>query len=99
MAYTQANKVSTMQTEGNAVADFETVASTGTSGAAPEGAQYASVLCTVDSIVEPNVIGRDPNNRAGETIFNARQYAAPAGIPIQIPNVIVGVTTITVTDI
>ena len=98
MAYTQAIKGDALQTEGNAVADAETVASAGTSAACPEGTQYVSVWCDVASTVEANVISVSGAS-AGDTIYNAKEYKIPANIPVQIPNVVPGVTTITVTDI
>lgn len=96
MALTQPIRGDAIQMEGNTVADAETVASTATSGAAPEGAQYASVWCDVASTIEVTNIGR---NGEAETIFSSNEYKAPANAIIQIPNIIVGKTTITVTDI
>ena len=84
--------------EGNPVADYESVASTASSNAAPEGAAYASVWCDVASVVEGDVIS-PKGAKAGEAIYSAKEIAVPANIPVQIPNIIPGVTTITVTDI
>lgn len=98
MAKTQPTKDGAFQMEGNTVADFETVASAGTSSAAPEGAQYATVVCTVNSKIEANIIS-PKGNLDGDTIYNAKELFAYAGVPIQIPNIIVGKTTLTVTDV
>lgn len=95
-ALTQPIKGDVLNMEGNAVADYETVTSTNTSNAAPEGAQYASIVCSVDSTVEATNIGR---NGQAETILSDKEQFAPAGVPLQIPNVIPGKTTITVTDV
>ena len=100
MALSQPIKVDQLNMEGNAVADAVTVASAGTSAVAPEGTEYISMWCDVASTIEANILGRDPTNiPAGEVIFNAKEYKIPAGVVFQIPNIIPGVTTITVTDI
>lgn len=98
MAFTQPIKGDVVTIEGNAVSDAVTVTTGNTSAAAPQGAQYASVWCTVASTIEANIISTK-NNPAGETIYNAKEYKVPANIPVQIPNIVPGVTTITVTDI
>ena len=98
MALTQPIKGDVVAMEGNTVSDAVTVASAGTSAVAPEGAQYASVWCDAASTIEANII--DPKgNPAGATIYNAKEYKVPANYVVQIPNIIPGVTTITVTDI
>lgn len=99
MAFTQKTKDGFIPTEGNAVADAVTVASAGTSAPAPEGAQYASIWCDVDSTIEANIISTKTGQPQGETIYNAKEFKVPAGVMVQIPNVVPGVTTITVTDI
>lgn len=98
MALTQPIKGDVLPMEGNPVADAETVASTGTSNAAPEGAQYASVWCDVASTVEVNIISRSPTGEP-ETIHSAKEMKIPANVPVQIPNIVPGSSTITVTDI
>lgn len=97
-ALTQPIKGDLVQLDGNIVADGEVLASTETTAVAPEGAQYASVWCTVASTVEANLIS-PKKNPAGETIYNAKEYAVPPETFVTIPNVIAGKTTITVTDI
>ncbi len=98
MAMTQPIKGDVLPMEGNAVSDAVTVASAGTSAAAPQGAQYASIFCTVATTVEANIIslrsGGEPN-----ATYSAKEMKIPAGIMVQIPNIVVGKTTITVTDI
>lgn len=97
-AYTQAIKGDAFQTQGNNVADYETVLTTATSSAAPEGAQYASVYCDVNTKIEANIISQYQNT-LGETIYNAKETFCGAGERIEVPNVVVGVTTLTVTDV
>lgn len=98
MAMTQPVKSDVLQMEGNAVSDAVTVADAGTSAVAPQGAQYASLFCTVASTVEANIIslrsGGEPH-----ALYSAKEMAVPAGISVQIPNIVVGKTTITVNDI
>ncbi len=98
MAYTQATKDGVIPTEGNTVSDYVTVATGNSSAVAPEGAQYASVTCDVASIVEANIISTT-KNPDGEAIFNAKELYVPAGVTIQIPNIVVGKTTLTITDV
>ena len=97
MAYTQHTKDGSLPTEGNVVADYDTVASAGTA-TAPEGAQYASITCSVDTTLEADIISTT-GNKDGETIFNAKETFCGAGNTIQIPNIVAGVTTFTVTDV
>jgi len=95
-AYTQANvNGGAIQTQGNNVADYEIVLTTATSAVAPEGTMYASVYCDVASTIKANVIST-PDNK---TIFNANTTYCGAAERIEIPNVIAGKTTLTVTDI
>lgn len=96
-ALTQPTKDGNLPMEGNNVADYVTVASAGTSAVAPEGSVYASITCSVASTVEANVI-KSLRNEV-DPIYSAKELYVPAGVPTQIPNVVVGVTTITVTDV
>lgn len=98
MATTQPSKDGTFNMEGNVVADYVTVASGNTSPVAPEGAIYATINCTVDSTVEANIISQS-GQADGQALYNAKQLFCPAGVPVQIPNIVVGKTTITVTDV
>lgn len=98
MAMTQPVKGDVLPMEGNPVSDAVTVASAGTSAAAPEGAQYATVWCTVASTIEANIISRKSGGEI-ETLFSAKEQKIPAGAMVQIPNIVVGQTTITATDI
>lgn len=94
-AYTQSNVNGTViNTQGNNVADGVTVASGGTAKA-PEGAMYASVYCDVVSTVSPDFIS-SPDDK---TIFNGKETRFAAGETREIPNVIPGKTTLTVTDV
>lgn len=97
MAYTQEAKDGSFDTKGNAVADAVEVTSGNTSAAAPQGAQYAVVVTTVLSTIEANVISTQ-NSPEGEAIYNAKEMKVPAGV-WEIPNIVPGVTTITVTDV
>ncbi len=97
LALTQPSKDGTMNMEGNVVADYVTVASAGTSAVAPEGAEYATVYCTVNSTVEAtNIAVKDG---VTNTLLSDKELFVYAGVPVQIPNVVVGKTTITVTDV
>lgn len=98
MAYTQNIKGDAVQTQGNTVADYEVEASGGTSNVAPEGSQYATVYCDVAMKVEANIIS-PKDLQEGETIYNAKELFCGAGERIEVPNVIVGKTTLTVTDV
>jgi len=98
MAYTQASKDGTLPTEGNTISDYVTVASAGTSAAAPTGAQYATIVCSVASKVEANIISVSGVSD-GDTIYSAKELYVAANVPVQIPNIVVGKTTLTVTDI
>ena len=98
MGMTQPVKAGVLNMEGNSVADAVTVASGGTSAVAPEGAQYASVWCDVASTVEANIISLSSGGEP-HALYSAKEYKIPAGVPTQIPNIVVGQTTITVTDL
>ena len=84
-----------LPTNGNPVASHESPASGVPTAVAPTGAHYAVVWSTVDTVIEVNEAAtiNPPDLAAGSTV------AWPAGIPFEIPNVIVGVTTIEMTDI
>lgn len=90
MKYSQPIKGDLLQIEGTPVSNHETPASGVASGAAPAGAQYASVWSDVAVTVEAA-------NLDGET--STYTYALPANTPLQIGNVVVGSTTIEMTTI
>ena len=92
MQLSQPIKGDVVTMEGNAVSDYESPATTVASGVAPEGAQYASVWADVAIKVEASNL----DENAG---FSDKEYALPANTVLQIPNITVGKTTITCTDL
>lgn len=98
MAFTQKTKDGNVPTQGNAVADAETVSSGGTSAVAPEGTQYIAIWSDAATTIEINIVSLNgsPN---GEAIYNAKEIKIPANALVEIPNIVAGVSTVTVTDI
>ena len=91
MEFSQTIKGDLVPTEGNPVADHLVLTSGVASTVAPVGAQYASVWSTAAATVAVSDLG----GKLGEN----KTYALPANVVLQIPNIVVNSSTITVTDI
>lgn len=87
----QPSQGSVLPTEGNPVAAPESPTTGVATAVAPEGAQYASVWATVDTLVEATNLTT--------SLGSGIQYALPANTVLQIPNITVKKTTIEMTDI
>lgn len=98
MALTQPSKDGTLPMEGNAVSNYESVATGGTSAVAPQGTQYATVMCDANSKIVASVISLK-NQADGDAIYNSKEVFCSANYPAYIPNVVVGVTTLTITEV
>ncbi len=85
-----------IQMQGNPVKNSETVTTGNTSAVAPKGAVYARVLVSVLSTVSANTLAQGPNS---VNLGNGRTIVVPANGVIEIPNVIEGVTTVTVANV
>lgn len=86
----------TLQTQGNPVANSESPATGVASGAAPEGANYAMVWADVATRVQASPIR--VQSEAGPDTGNYT-VALPANTILEIPNIIPGETTVEMTDI
>jgi hypothetical protein len=89
-----AGKDGVLPMQGNPVAATVTPASGVASAVAPEGAQYAVVWADVPSAVSASVL----KGVNGDNLGDGKAITIPANTMIEIPNVIVGKTTITMTD-
>lgn len=86
-----------IQMQGNTVGNTETVASAGTSAVAPVGAHYARIIVSVlSTVVATNL---KPNLSGQTNLGDGKTVTVPANGLIEIPNILEGVTTITVTDV
>jgi hypothetical protein len=91
-----AGKDGVLQMQGNPVATTESPATTVASGVAPIGAQYAVVWADVPTEVQANTLTK---NASAANLGDAKSISWPANTALEVPNVIVGVTTITMTDV
>lgn len=83
-----------LQMQGNPVANHETPATGVATAVAPIGAQYASVWATVSVTVSVSEV-----SGAGKDLVVGKTIAIPANTMLEIPNVVVDKSTITMTDI
>jgi len=78
--------------EGNPVSNHTVTASGVATSAAPQGTQYVSLWSDAAATVSASAL-------ADVTLGEGLTFALPANYVMQIPNIIPGETTITITDI
>lgn len=96
MQLNQPSKGDVLQMQGNPVADTLSPLTTVATAVAPVGAAYAVCWADVAVKVEADTLARGANS---VNLGDGKFITIPANTMIEVPNVIAGVTAITMTDV